>query len=84
MEPCSICKGKMIKKKVEVIKKANDKLIVIKETPAWVCEQCGERYYSIDTVKQIENIILEAKNDHVELHKILAGEIDFNREAVSV
>ncbi len=83
MEPCSICGGKMTKQKVEVIKKVNNKVVVVKETPAWVCTQCGERYYSIETVKQIERILRDAENNAIELHKIFAGETFFRKPAVS-
>jgi len=38
---------------VEVLKKAGEKVIVVKDVPAGVWKQCGERYYSIDTVERI-------------------------------
>ncbi|NMG83728.1 MAG: YgiT-type zinc finger protein [Methanosarcinales archaeon] len=37
MEPCSICDGEMERKKMEVIKKVGEKVVVVKDVPAWVC-----------------------------------------------
>ncbi|MCK4613978.1 MAG: type II toxin-antitoxin system MqsA family antitoxin [Thermoplasmata archaeon] len=73
----------MEEQKVEVVKKVNNNLIVVKDTPAWVCVQCGERYYSIETVKQIERILKDAGEKKIEFHEILAGEVSFHRQVVS-
>ncbi|RLG23195.1 type II toxin-antitoxin system MqsA family antitoxin [Methanosarcinales archaeon] len=77
MEPCSICGGEMEEKEVEVIKKAGKRVVVVKDVPAWVCKQCGERYYSIDTVERIEGIVKEVREEKVKMQKIFAGELNF-------
>ena len=77
MEPCSLCGGEMEEKEVEVIKKAGEKVVVVKDVPAWVCKQCGERYYSIDTVERINGIVEEVSEEKVKMRKIFAGELDF-------
>ena len=77
MEPCSLCGGEMEEKEVEVIKKAGEKVVVVKDVPAWVCKQCGERYYSIDTVERIKEIVKEVSEEKVKMHKIFAGELNF-------
>jgi YgiT-type zinc finger domain-containing protein len=43
MEPYSLCGGEIEEKEVEVIKKAEEKVVVVKDMPAWVCKQCGEK-----------------------------------------
>ena len=83
MEPFSICGGRLEEQEVEVVKKSDENVVVIKETPAMVCIQCGERYYSADTVKKIEKIINEAREHEIELHKIFAGEISFSKSAIT-
>ena len=40
----------MEEEKAEVLKKAEEKVVVVKDVPAGVCMQCGERYYSINKV----------------------------------
>jgi YgiT-type zinc finger domain-containing protein len=82
MEPCSLCGGEMEEKKVEVIKRAEGKVVVIKEVPAWVCKQCGERYYLIDTIEHINDVLREVSEKKVKLQKILAGELNFKAVAV--
>ena len=77
MEPCSLCGGEMGEKEVEVIKKAGEKVVVVKDVPAWVCKQCGERYYSIDTVERINGIVKEVSEEKVKMRKIFAGELNF-------
>jgi len=77
MEPCSFCGGEMEEKEVEVIKKAEEKVVVVKDVPAWVCKQCGKRYYSIDTVERINEIVKEVGEEKVKMQKIFAGELNF-------
>ena len=67
----------MEEKEVEVIKKAGKRVVVVKDVPAWVCKQCGERYYSIDTVERIEGIVKEVREEKVKMQKIFAGELNF-------
>ena len=67
----------MKKNEVEVIKKAGEKVVVVKDVPAWVCKQCGERYYSIDTVERINGIVKEVSEEKVKMRKIFAGELNF-------
>ena len=77
MEPCSLCGGEMEKKEVEVIKKAGEKVVVVKDVPAWVCKQCGERYYSIDTVERINEMVRKVSEEKVKTQRIFAGELNF-------
>lgn len=77
MEPCSLCGGEMEEKEVEVIKKAGEKVVVVKDVPAWVCKQCGERYYLIGTVERINEIVREVSEEKIKVQKIFAGELNF-------
>jgi len=54
---------------VEVIKKAGEKVVVVKDVPAWVCKQCGERYYSIDTVERINEMVRKVSEVKVKIQK---------------
>ena len=36
-------------------------IIIIKNVPCEECEQCGEKYYSNEVAKQLENLVNTAK-----------------------
>ncbi len=57
MVTCYFCgKGILEDKKVTVDFRWGNKLIVIEEVPAKVCNECGERYYSAEISKEMEKI----------------------------
>ena len=45
---CSFCKGKLHEGKTEFLAHAAGEVIVIKDVPAYVCDQCGEAYYTAE------------------------------------
>ena len=52
---CTICGGRVTSKLVEKICTRGGHLIgVVKDVPAGVCDQCGERYYKAPVLKKIE------------------------------
>ena len=64
METCYFCqKGVLEDKKVTVDFGWGDKLIVIEEVPAKVCNECGERYYSAEVSRKMEMIAKEGKTE---------------------
>jgi len=66
METCYFCrKGILEDKKVTVDFRWGDKLIVIEEVPAKVCNECGEKYYSAEVSKKMEEIAIEGKEEEI-------------------
>lgn len=57
MSECFFCKGKTKIKKVDVDFRWGDKLFVVKNVPVEVCSQCGERYYSEEVSKKLDNLV---------------------------
>ena len=53
---CYFCKGKVSEKKVKVDFRWGDDLLVIEDVPAEVCQQCGEKYFSSETYKVMEQL----------------------------
>jgi len=53
---CYFCKGKVVEKKVSVDFRWGDELAVIENVPAEVCQQCGEKYFSPEVYKEMENL----------------------------
>ena len=58
-DKCYFCKGKVVEQQITIDYRWGDTLVVIKDVPAGVCEQCGEKYLSSDVYKELERV---AKN----------------------
>ena len=58
---CFMCKGNLENKKVNYVVDLEDAIIIIKEVPAKVCTQCGEKYFDEETSKNIEKIVNQLK-----------------------
>ena len=54
---CSFCGGNLKKDVTEYIEKQDNYIVVIKNVPCEKCAQCGEVYFSNDTVLAIEKIL---------------------------
>ena len=83
MEPnkCSFCKGKMKEGRTEFVAKIENEVVSIKGVPAYVCEGCGEAYYSPEVSKKIDKIMREFHEGKLLAHPIPAGEIDLKSVA---
>ena len=83
METCYFCrKGILEDKKVTVDFRWGDKLIVIGEVPAKVCNECGEKYYSAEVSKQMEKIAIEGKKEGIiEVPLVRLSEVSSTIEA---
>ncbi|MBI5042852.1 MAG: type II toxin-antitoxin system MqsA family antitoxin [Nitrospirae bacterium] len=53
---CYFCKGKVAEQHVDIDYRWGDTLVVIKNVPAGVCQQCGEKYLSSDVYKELERM----------------------------
>ncbi len=52
---CPVCSGEMVEKEIEKLLRGGIHTAVVK-VRAEVCLHCGERLYSLDTVKRFEQI----------------------------
>ena len=57
----------MIKSTVNHVIDLNEHIIIIKEVPALVCEQCGEYYLETETAQKIEKIADNVCKNHAEV-----------------
>ncbi|WP_368488940.1 type II toxin-antitoxin system MqsA family antitoxin [Clostridium sp. BJN0013] len=64
---CILCKGNLVKDKVNYIVDLNGNIIIIKGVPANVCKQCGEYFLENDIALKIEKIVEEAKKNKAEI-----------------
>lgn len=69
IETCYFCnRGILEEKRVTVDFRWGDKLTIIENVPAKVCNECGERYYIAQVVRQMEHLAKEgAKEKEVQV-----------------
>ncbi len=56
MAECYFCKGRVVQEKVNVDFRWGQKLKVIEDVPAGVCQQCGEKYFQAAVYKVMEKL----------------------------
>ena len=56
LDTCYFCKGKVMEQQVTIDYRWGDTLVVIKEVPAGVCQQCGEKYLTSNVYKDLEHL----------------------------
>lgn len=67
MKKCAICGGKTEHRIVDIPTELKDKFLIIKGVPADVCTQCGEIYYTLDVVKELEKIEDKVSEESIKL-----------------
>ncbi len=58
---CIYCKGDLKKSLTTHVVNYNNCIIVVKNVPCEECEQCGETYFSDETMETLEHIVNAAK-----------------------
>lgn len=53
-----------------------NQIVVVRDVPAWICEQCGEESVDISVSKKVEKQVEQALSDGIRM-----GFIDFNHAA---
>lgn len=71
MSNCYFCKGKTEIKNVDVDFRWGDRLIVVKNVPVEVCTQCGERYYSAEVSKKLDELVKKEANSTIKAQKTI-------------
>jgi YgiT-type zinc finger domain-containing protein len=68
---CVICKTGITKMgKTSTMFEREGSLIIIKDIPAEICDQCGEAYFDEETTRELMRIANEAFNNGAELEVI--------------
>ncbi len=71
MSKCHFCKGQTEIKNIDVDFRWGDQLIVVKDVPVEVCSQCGERYYSAEVSKKLDEIVKKQNESKSKPKKVL-------------
>ena len=58
---CFYCKGQTIETITKFIVDLGACVVIVKNVPARVCQQCGEASYSSEVAKQLEKIVEAVK-----------------------
>ena len=53
---CEYCSGEFRQRKVTVDHWYEGKLVIIKDVPVDVCQECGQRYYAAATLDQLDTL----------------------------
>ena len=75
-DKCSFCKGKLYEGKTEFIAEVGDEVISIKDVPAYICENCGEAYFTSEISRKMDEVMRDFHRGQLLAHPIAAGEIE--------
>jgi len=75
-DKCDLCNGKLHEGKTEFVARVGDKVVVIKDVPAYICEECGEAYFTPEISRKIDKIMREFHEGKLLMRPIDAGEIE--------
>ena len=64
---CFMCNGKLEEKNTTFMVELDNCIIIIKNVPSLVCEQCGEVSYSNEVSKQLEKLVNAVRNSITEI-----------------
>ena len=53
---CDFCDGRLSVRRVREYYRMGRGLVVIDDVPAWVCSQCGERYFAAAVAKEMRTL----------------------------
>jgi len=62
---CSFCRGNLTEGKTEFMVRIGREIIVIKDVPAYICDQCNESYFTPDSSRRIDAILKAARTGPV-------------------
>jgi len=74
-EKCSLCKGALHEGKTEFLVRVYDEVIAIRDVPAYVCDRCGEAYFTAETSRKIDAIMDSVHRGTICCRPLAAGEI---------
>ena len=61
----------------ELVIRVGEEVVMIKDIPAYVCENCGEAYFTPETSRRIDKIMEDFYRDKVSKKPIRAFEINY-------
>ncbi|VVB69170.1 Uncharacterised protein [uncultured archaeon] len=77
-DECQYCSGKLHEGTTDLTVKVDNMIVVIKNIPAFVCENCDEAYYSLETARKIDEVRKAFRAGTLLAKPLAAGEVDLN------
>lgn len=68
---CSFCQGEVEEKKIEYDYRRRSHLLVINDVPTGICRQCGEKYFTAQTLKRLDHVFHNVFDRHHEPDHVL-------------
>ncbi|MBR6259735.1 MAG: YgiT-type zinc finger protein [Oscillospiraceae bacterium] len=65
MDTCFFCKGDMEPALTKFIVDLDDVVVIVKNVPAMVCTQCGEKSFDDATMERLEEIVNKVREGFV-------------------
>ena len=62
---CFFCKGALEEARTKFIVDLGECVVIVKNVPAMVCKQCGEKSFDDETMEQLEKIVDAVRNSLV-------------------
>jgi len=78
---CLCGRGKLHEGFTELKIRVQNTLLVIKNVPARVCDQCAEAYISPETSRRIDDVMEKYRTGRLDVKPIAAAEIDLKQSA---
>lgn len=78
---CSFCNGSLAEGKTDFTVRVNSSVVVIKNVPAYICDNCGEAYYTPEVSRKIDKVMTEFHKGELQAHPVAAGEVEFDKVA---
>lgn len=75
---CSFCKGKLVKGKHEFVVKTGETMLAIRDVDAFICQECGEAYYTPETSRRIDKVMRKFHDSSLLVHPLAAGEVSLS------
>lgn len=75
-DTCNCGRGRLYKGTTKYITEIDDKVIVISNVPAWMCDLCSETYVSPDVWDKIDEIIADFRAGKLLAKPLAAGQVE--------
>ena len=75
-ERCTFCKGTLREGKTEFIARIGDEIVVVRDLPAFICDRCGEAYYSAEISRKIDAVMKDVHSGRLCCRALAAGEVE--------
>lgn len=68
--PCSLCAGSMVPERILFAVDLRKGVLVVRNVPALVCDQCGQRWIPDDVAAKLEQLANDARRRGAEVEVI--------------